>query len=513
LAVVVVCLLLVMMSDAPTDHQQLLEVDGIQLDADASAELSGSTVGAGKSSVISMHLSHMSGKGINKLLKDNEQGEIDGIALDSHAMAELHGGGSSARGARHSSNTAKAKASSRAQLLLDEGKQDLDSRQWQAAVQLFSRAKRIWKRESNDQYHWAASLEHDVLRLHPGAKPGVTAAHSGHQAAGQPSVRTAVKELSNGHAFRSLYGLLRDRHAIRAAHRGETIAQKAVAEARKVVAPYRSLMDVPSAPARTQTLAQVVRKGHGSKLDAAIASAAKELERKGKLQLLHEKAKIVKMARELELAAATKAVRSEVRLGEPPAAMAQRPSGSAIARGQSLAAEESEDGAQTISEYVGRQNAELSRRATFPANEAHLSVVEQVHNALMRQVPAAAEAAIDEHRAQLTTNTYATPYNRFHKRGRLHYNLDQVQARYPSAAPPFPPQQTQVVEKEPSSPLEMREKVHGHDKVPILNINLPNGQVVPPGQYYMDGSLVEDLAGHWDYVGKLVPSSPRESAV
>ena len=33
------------------------------------------------------------------------------------------------------------------------------------------------------------------------------------------------------------------------------------------------------------------------------------------------------------------------------------------------------------------------------------------------------------------------------------------------------------------------------------------------GQYYMDGSLVEDLAGHWDYVGKLVPASARESAV
>jgi hypothetical protein len=29
----------------------------------------------------------------------------------------------------------------------------------------------------------------------------------------------------------------------------------------------------------------------------------------------------------------------------------------------------------------------------------------------------------------------------------------------------------------------------------------------------MDGSLVQDLAGHFDYVGKLVPASPRESAV
>ena len=49
---------------------------------------------------------------------------------------------------------------------------------------------------------------------------------------GRSDVRDAVKQLSSGHAFRSLYGLLRDRHAISAAHHGESIAQKAVAEAK-----------------------------------------------------------------------------------------------------------------------------------------------------------------------------------------------------------------------------------------------------------------------------------------
>ena len=507
-----VAVLLVLAADRRSQlaHQELLEVDGIQLDRHAAEELSGAGA-VGKSSAISMHLSHMSGKGINKLLKDNEQGEIDGIALDSHAMAELYGGASSHARASHAA-AKQSKTSSRAQLLLDEGKQDLDSRHWKLAVQLFGRAKHIWKRAGNNQYHWASSLENDVLRLHPGAKPAGHAAHArrteGRQSMRRPGVSTAVKELSNGHQFRSLYGLLRDKHAMKAAHRGETIAQKAVAEARKVVAPYRSIMD---APAHTQTLTQV--NGKSSKLDAAIASAEKELERKGKMELLHEKAKIVQMARELAHAAATRAVRSEVRLGAPPTEMV-RSEGEASARSQALAAEESEGGTtRPMSEYVRRQNAEMSSRAMFPANEAHLPVVEKVNKELMREVPAAAEAALDGHRVQTDAWHAASPYDRFHKRGRFHYDLDQEQARYPSAAAPFPPKYQQVVAKEPSSPFEMREQVHGHDKVPILNINLPHGQVVPPGQYYMDGSLVQDLAGHWDYVGKLVPASPRESAV
>jgi len=44
--------------------------------------------------------------------------------------------------------------------------------------------------------------------------------------------------------------------------------------------------------------------------------------------------------------------------------------------------------------------------------------------------------------------------------------------------------------------------------VPVINLNLPPGQSVPAGQYEMDGSLVEDLAGHWDFVGNLEPKGP-----
>lgn len=534
LLVLVCALLAVALPRGPP--ADLLEVDGIALDSRAAAELSGggSVAKRAGTSALSMHLSHMNGKNIDKLLKDNEKGEIDGIALDSHAMAELNGGQlSHAAHARHAADR-KAKASSRAQRLLDEGKQDLDSRQWKAAVRLFARAKRIWRREDNDQYRWADSLEHDVLRLHPGAKPvrthSVRAVHGRRTAEGaRPGVRTAVKALSSGRAFRSLYGLLRDRHAMVAAHHGENVAKKAVEEANRVIAPYRSLLD---APGRTQALAEVKKSGSKTKLDSAIASAERELERKGKMELLHEKAKIVKMARDLALAAATKAARSQVRLGAPPAALLQGqpqsalrqapsrkwsstagPSGQeqewSIAPGQSLA--ETQPTLQPMSEYVERQNNEMGRRVSFQANEQHLPLTEQVHNALMRQVPVAAEQAIDEHPSRSWSG--ATPNQRFHSRGRFHYDLDQVQPRYPDAAPPFPPQQAQAAGSQPSSPLEMREQVSGSSKVPVVNINLPHGQVVPPGQYYMDGSLVKDLAGHYDYVGKLVPASPRESAV
>jgi hypothetical protein len=549
---------------APSAPTQLSEVvvDGIPLDAHAAAELSG---GDGKregnevigkrsgmeryrerASAISMHLSHMSSKGIDKLLKDNEKGEVDGIALDSHAMAAL-GGADSAHAAHvsHAERKSAAAGGSRAQRLLDEGKQDLDGRQWKAAVKLFARAKRIWKREGNANYRWAASLEHDVLRLHPGAKSAwsAVAGDSGHSAGrGRSDVRAAVRTLSAGTQFRSLYGLLRDHRAAKAARHGESIAQKAVAEANRVVAPYRSLLD---APARTQTLAEVPAKGGLSRMNSAVMAAEEELERKGKMELLHEKAKIVQMARELARSAATRAVRSEVRLGLPPAILrAQQPprqklvngadaqtwsssSGPgglemkwpvAVAHGQSLASAAEEGDSQEaegewrppVSEYVQRQSREMEQRVAFPADEEHLPVVEQVHNALMRQVPAAAEAAVDERQRGLAA---ATPYERFFSRGRMHFDLDQVQPRYPSYAPPFPPQQVHAAEQPSSSPLEMREEASGKNKVPVVNINLPSGQVVPPGQYYMDGSLVQDLAGHWDYVGKLVPASARESAV
>lgn len=527
---------------------QLLEVDGIPLDSRAAAELTGRSGTDGRSSAISMHLSHMSPKSIDKLLKDNEKGEIDGIALDSHAMAEL--GGGMDKSSAHDSQEAhkKGKQSSRAQRFLDEGKQELDSRHWKAAVKLFARAKRIWKKEGNDQYHWADSLEHDVLRLHPDSKPvgnSFGGSHSGEGGA-RSSVRKAVKQLSSGHAFRSLYGLMRDQKASQVEQLGEGIAQKAVEEAKRVISPYRSLM---AAPARTQSLSEV---RFPSKIDLVISKAKKDLEREGKMELLHAKAKIVKMARELARAAASKAVRSEVRLGLPPAALegklpqlaqvspqrwisnsglsSQQARWSTAQRQQSLSAEEpasevalGPDGKvythMPISEYVQRQNAQMSRSLALPSDEAHLPLTEQVHNALMREVPAFAEAAVNDGSNSEVTGggtlgpDAQSPYSRYHTRGRFHYDLDQVQPRYPLAAPPFSPLRAQAVEKVATSPIEMREQVSGKNKVPVININLPNGQVVPPGQYYMDGSLVEDGLGHWDYVGKLVPSSPRESAV
>jgi hypothetical protein len=534
---VVACAVVLLLAGEKPLPSRLLEVDGIELDPHAAAELSGGGDGD-RGSAISVKLSHMNGKNIDKLLKDNEKGEIDGIALDRNAMAELHGSSAHLSHVSHAAKE-KAKASSRAQRLLDEGKEDLDSRRWKTAVKLFARAKRIWKRNGNDFYHWADSLEHDVLRMHPSAAPSRIASHvrqatAGH---GQSSVRRAVKQLSTGHQFRSLYGLLRDQHAMSAAHDGEVIAQKAVAKAKELLAPYRSLNE---APARTQDLAQV--KGKGAEIDAAVAKAEKELEQKGKMELLHEKAQIVKMARKLARDAAAKAAQNEVRLGAPPAALVQgRPQ---IAAAPQLAQENSQSWSSTavptgeraqwslahdqapetagapagkpIGEYVQQQNAEMAHevRGLVKADEAHLPIAEQVRNALMRRLPAALGTIAPEQPEPTSSYQYGqTPYERFHRRGRFHFDLDQKQPRYPSAAAPFPPQPEQEVERAPSSPLEMREQVSGDSKVPVVNINLPHGQVVPPGQYLMDGSLVQDLAGHWDYVGKLVPTSPRESAV
>lgn len=514
---------------------RLLEIDGIELDAHAAAQLHGGGSGSGKdvaarSSALSMQLSHMGAKDINKLLKNNEHGEIDGIALDSHAMKELRGGGASHHARAAHSAHKHARSASHAQLLVDEGKQDLDSRQWKAAVKLFARAKRIWKREGSAQYHWADSLEHDVLRLHPGAAAGShtisTARHRAEEGR-RPELRRAVNELSSGHAFRSLYGLLRDEHNVqknvKAAQTGESAAQQAVQEAKRVLAPYRSL---DAAPARTQALDQVKKGARTSaELDAAIAMAQKKLERTNKMQLLHQRAQIVKLARQLALAAENKAAQREVRLGNPPADLLRgQPQGAGV--GAMAGADVGASPAQleqvplqTWSSGAGPrgQKAQWSIQggktmAYASDTGAHMPVAEQVHSAYVRQLQASGPGA-GKVATMAGGSDAQTPYERFHHRGRFHFNLDQEQPRYPSAAPPFPPLELPQADEKAASQLQMQQKTKGSSKVPVLNINLPHGQVVPPGQYYMDGSLVEDPVGHWDYVGKLVPTSQRESAV
>lgn len=51
-------------------------------------------------------------------------------------------------------------------------------------------------------------------------------------------------------------------------------------------------------------------------------------------------------------------------------------------------------------------------------------------------------------------------------------------------------------------------KAQPNSPVPIINLNLPPGEKLPPGRYALDGSVVPDAAGQLDFVGNLVRVSP-----
>ena len=51
-------------------------------------------------------------------------------------------------------------------------------------------------------------------------------------------------------------------------------------------------------------------------------------------------------------------------------------------------------------------------------------------------------------------------------------------------------------------------KTQPNSPVPVINLNLPPGEKLPPGRYALDGSVVPDAAGQLDFVGNLVRVSP-----
>jgi hypothetical protein len=78
------------------------------------------------------------------------------------------------------------------------------------------------------------------------------------------------------------------------------------------------------------------------------------------------------------------------------------------------------------------------------------------------------------------------------------------------------PQQQQTISTKDSQQLaekpdynqELAQKAEGNPPVPVINLNLPPGEKLPPGRYALDGSVVPDAAGQLDFVGNLVRVSP-----
>ena len=55
---------------------------------------------------------------------------------------------------------------------------------------------------------------------------------------------------------------------------------------------------------------------------------------------------------------------------------------------------------------------------------------------------------------------------------------------------------------------QLAQKSQANSAVPVINLNLPSGEKLPPGRYALDGSVVPDAAGQLDFVGNLVRVSP-----
>jgi len=463
----------------------LMQIDGITLDANAMAQLGGGSSGSesSQSSPNYVTVSHESSKHMNQLLKKEEKGSFDGIALDSRAAAEF---GDAQVHIKHRHDIHRAASHklrvSKAQRMLDAGKQDLDSNNWADAVKRFSMAESMWKKDGNADYHWAQSLKKDVLRAHPEAgadehSPHVLSAH-------QQAIKDAEKQLSSGHAFRSLYGLLREQHAPAGHQRSQHAG-----------------LSSKSSSAKTTALSQAVSKSAVASLsksiDDATKAALRRLEARNKVVLKREEEALIDKAEEDKDNGVEALQRQQLRAATPQ---------------------------QQTSSSSSSKQAPADGKAK--ANPGAL----EVWNSADAPPPA----------TSLTWNTAQGPSPPALAAPARYQSLSEVPSSMRVVAPVQQPQQQQQ-EKQPQPQPQLRSQqqqlqqqqqgrgavyqaltgvpqqqgmsqLQQKQGVPVINLNLPAGQRVPAGRYAMDGNLVEDVRGHWDFVGNLVPTGLQEVA-
>lgn len=299
---------------------ELLEIDGIELDRNAAAKLTGSSGSVGGRR---RDASPYPDDATDKMLKQHEAGDLYGVALDKNAAAVLHRArvkSVSSRGREGSSGgTGKVKGG-KAQALLERGESELDSERYRSALRDLAKARDDWKGQGRQDWHWAETLVQDVLRSHPelrhheqekenagtarATKAGgkVVSKKWGSDAGSQHGlIKTAAKELASGKQFRSLYGLARDE----AARRAGAPEWSPPAESAQGPAALQ-----PSVPGRMSTLSQVpvaARQPSGGEggdvlqlaVDSAVKAAEKKLQLENHLALLHEEASIRRNAQEI----------------------------------------------------------------------------------------------------------------------------------------------------------------------------------------------------------------------
>jgi hypothetical protein len=329
--------------------KELLELDGITLDANAAAQLGEGGDGQGSATAYPSDPT-------DKMLKMHEADDLDGIALDKHAASILHRAhihalaGRKAKGSRGRN----AKGGDPSQQVLEKGEKELDGGRYSSAVRDLRKARDMFKNEGRDDWHWAQTLVDDVKRAHPelastsgtstgsdsspkvlavirgdaqasqseSQVPAAYAAQKKAPAAGQGLlINKAAKELASGQQFRSLYGLARDEEAKRTGTpRWAPPADAATSAPQLSQARTSSLSQLPSQKAaqgsdKQQSVLKMA-------LDSAVKSAEQRLVHQNKIALLHEEAAIRRRAAQIFQSSSQNKAASSTSTGATRVAMA-----------------------------------------------------------------------------------------------------------------------------------------------------------------------------------------------
>ena len=546
---------------------ELMEIDGITLDSNAVRTLGLSTGDDAQAKAREVYdLSHDSSKQINNVLVKHEKGNLDGIPLDANAMKALGTSAPEVRAAGGGSppQSKRPKGISMAQGFMNDGKRDLDKHHWTRAVEMFNRAERVWKGEGSANWRFAQTLKKDVLRAHKVNKSidssavGSSSTPLGHH---RLQVQKAMRQLSTGHAFRSLYGLMR--------------SQKKRVGPKGPSAPYSQSMG--AVPLELHSASEAALKGLPQQLRSQVQAAKVRLARRGRMQLLHEEAARKQALVQTALTETQAEAISNSNRGHLHQWLVQR----AQLYNNPEPAEEESPPKVTASDLAQHRFEEMAaqahRRVEKEGNLQQRAVQAQQNNMDTMYQRQLAWQQQRQYTADRWGASNETPLQQAgpHRDDRNHAAAgpplalsQEAPASYQSLVQgnPLSPQrlaaageqvggdaaaqqaarlgasaaaraqqleqqgvaESPLVQAPPdglldgeasqlyaatgseeggNSPYQIAERgVTGSSSVPVINLNLPAGQKVPPGQYRMDGHMVLDMNGHWDFDGQLRPT-------
>jgi hypothetical protein len=387
----------------------------------------------------------------DKMLHEQEAGELDGVALDKNAESLLTEHPTLHLKTFSAIPTAKQVMRKRtgvnlpAQGYLERGEADLSAGRYGSAIRLLKKARRLWKGQHSGNSHFAQTLIYDIEKAHP------TAEHSRHMG---PTSANFMRASSNRgritEGMRLAAKTLSTGKEFRSLYglmRDQHHGNRGSGEF-QLARPSQPKTDFPrskSKSARTTLLTQRKQNSHSDRLVEFIHDELSTAEKK---LVQHNKVALLHEKDEIlkDLSGATKRQHSK-----------------------------------------GHSDASSGPLVTAP-------VLSWPSN----QIPSSLKIAWSP-RMQLPEEPAG---------------LSSTQAQPPQYA--YPQQQqarsgqynSQQLAEKPDYNQELAQKADKNPPVPVINLNLPPGEKLPPGRYALDGSVVPDTAGQLDFVGNLVRVSP-----